>query len=1043
MASYDEQFSSASDLSDVLKDIEKTQSKMLKNTKLQKDIQSQLNDLTAEMGKEGYDKILEKSKTFIENTQKTIIKQSKIQNQLSDILKIDKDISKNKQLQSIITDKLSLQTSKIGEEDYNTISNETQKYANNLQLSINKQKEIKSHLNDILKNEKDINKNKELQNEIDKTISNLSKIHSTEYNKILIQSNSFVGNLQSTIDKQNKIKSQISDILKSETGINKSKDLQLIVDKKLLELTTNIGKKGYNDILENANIFKDNLKETVKIQEILKSKLNEIKKIRKDEQGFDIPKTAKEKLLIEEATKRTNEQIQSLYSRMGKEDYPLIVEQAKLLGKDLQNNAELQDRIFKKTEEFTKDSLFSEWGKKIKSTFNDITVAAQNPMIAWGLFAATATKDLIDIGSGTLEMRKELSLSGDEALNIGKNLYGASAGGFLLGVSLADNKAAMTALVNKSNGLKLATTDNIKAVAKLSSWYGVAAEDSVTLLSNFKKLNNGSEEAALSSLEFAKNLAVANKIPVNKLMSEVASDTNFFAKYAKDGGKNLVIAAASALKLGIGMSEIQSISDSFMDVGGSIEKEMNASVLLGKQINFQKARELAFQGDLEGMTKEVVSQLGNINEWDKLNIIQKQALADSVGVEVSALQTMIANQEELNLATAKGETFWGKIGLSVSGIKDNLIEHKDTLFASVNALASMKQILPSIVSGFKSVGGFVSNMGSKISGVFKGGKTSGAVKLLEKQKVLEDTKPPTDTKGMEGQAKKNPLVTWINSWGEMDKKALGKFALASLVMIASLAGLGLALMVFNNVGWQAAITGMSSMLVMAGIMYAISKMNKDILAGSVGMLIMSTSLIAVGYGLQQFTGLDWKGLTAGGVALVAFTGLVFGLGALLFAGGGMGAMLFGAGVLGFIALGASLQVLGKGMQMIATPFATFVPLLNQLVVIAPMFSTIGLGFAAMGAGLMTMSVGLLAIAPLLPVLATLTALGSLGTSLFGGEESKTETTGTKEKDKMDILIGKMDTLISVVTNGTVINVDKRNVAKVMGLVLDGMNTYPQ
>ena len=54
--------------------------------------------------------------------------------------------------------------------------------------------------------------------------------------------------------------------------------------------------------------------------------------------------------------------------------------------------------------------------------------------------------------------------------------------------------------------------------------------------------------------------------------------------------------------------------------------------MIGRRLNFQSARRLALEGDLAGATKEVVKQLGSEEELNKLNVLQRQSIAKSIGV---------------------------------------------------------------------------------------------------------------------------------------------------------------------------------------------------------------------------------------------------------------------------------------------------------------------------------------------------------------------------------------------------------------------------
>ena len=72
---------------------------------------------------------------------------------------------------------------------------------------------------------------------------------------------------------------------------------------------------------------------------------------------------------------------------------------------------------------------------------------------------------------------------------------------------------------------------------------------------------------------------------------------------------------------------------------------MNAQVLLGKNISLDKARQLAFTGDQAGMMDEIVNQVGGEAEFNKLNVIQRQALADSVGLTVEKMGALVRAEE--------------------------------------------------------------------------------------------------------------------------------------------------------------------------------------------------------------------------------------------------------------------------------------------------------------------------------------------------------------------------------------------------------------
>jgi len=128
------------------------------------------------------------------------------------------------------------------------------------------------------------------------------------------------------------------------------------------------------------------------------------------------------------------------------------------------------------------------------------------------------------------------------------------------------------------------------------------------------------------------------------VMKDIAANAEFFASFAKDGGKNLIMAATAARKLGLDMSAVASATDSLLEFESSIESSMEASMLLGRQINTDRARQLALTGDQEGLMKEIQRIAGGEAQFNQMNVLQRRALAKSIGLSVEQLARTVRNQ---------------------------------------------------------------------------------------------------------------------------------------------------------------------------------------------------------------------------------------------------------------------------------------------------------------------------------------------------------------------------------------------------------------
>jgi len=190
---------------------------------------------------------------------------------------------------------------------------------------------------------------------------------------------------------------------------------------------------------------------------------------------------------------------------------------------------------------------------------------------------------------------------------------------------------------------------------------GMSNEEAAKLSGILQTTSGLSAEQAEELTEGAYQLAQANNVAPKAVMQDLAASAEEFASFSKDGGDNLVKAAIQARALGLSLQDTAKISEGLLNFQDSITKEVEASVLIGRQLNLQKARELALNNDIEGAMRAVVDQVGSESEFNKLNAIQRKALADSIGVEVSQLAKMVANSEKANVVAGETAKSFGDI----------------------------------------------------------------------------------------------------------------------------------------------------------------------------------------------------------------------------------------------------------------------------------------------------------------------------------------------------------------------------------------------
>ena len=180
---------------------------------------------------------------------------------------------------------------------------------------------------------------------------------------------------------------------------------------------------------------------------------------------------------------------------------------------------------------------------------------------------------------------------------------------------------------------------------------GLGASEGATLFGTFMKLGQMSPKIAESTAETTYNLAKANKVNPAAVMKDISESTEYFAKFGHVGAVNIGKAAIQAKKLGLSLDDVAGIATSLLDFESSITAELEASMMIGRQINMQRARQLALDDDHEGMMKEVMKQVGGIAKWEQLRGIQKQSFADMLGVEVGVMNKLALGAADLSELT--------------------------------------------------------------------------------------------------------------------------------------------------------------------------------------------------------------------------------------------------------------------------------------------------------------------------------------------------------------------------------------------------------
>ena len=279
--------------------------------------------------------------------------------------------------------------------------------------------------------------------------------------------------------------------------------------------------------------------------------------------------------------------------------------------------------------------------------------------IAVAIFTALA-KLALDFSKSVAETRKDLGVSAITAAKLQGEfkLLGLQARAF--GLDIEDVKNAQRAILSDLGASVREATDLSLSFARTAAATGQSSEDLAKTLSVMESMSDLSREILLNQIRTNAAMIEAAGVAPALVMRDIAQNTEFFAKFARDGGQNIINAGIAARKLGLELSAVSSISESLLDFETSIQKQLEASLLIGRQLNLDRARQLALAGDQEGVVEEIRRQVGGEAEFNRLNVIARQKLAEAVGVNVEQLSRIVRNNTAASVGAAAGAASGGE-----------------------------------------------------------------------------------------------------------------------------------------------------------------------------------------------------------------------------------------------------------------------------------------------------------------------------------------------------------------------------------------------
>ena len=225
-----------------------------------------------------------------------------------------------------------------------------------------------------------------------------------------------------------------------------------------------------------------------------------------------------------------------------------------------------------------------------------------------------------------------------------------------------------------SDNLAITSQDVGKAFSALNTQFGTASsvlrDDIVEETATLVKLTGMSEKSAANFAKFA-NISGKNmknvvkearaavvaaeqeagvRLDINQVLDQAGKIGGQISAQLGGNPEKLAAAVAKAKQFGMELEQVAATGKALLNFEESISSELEAELLTGKQLNLERARLAALTGDFETLTEEINKNVGDFGDFTKMNVLQQDALAKSLGMTTDQLSDQLlakANLEEL------------------------------------------------------------------------------------------------------------------------------------------------------------------------------------------------------------------------------------------------------------------------------------------------------------------------------------------------------------------------------------------------------------
>lgn len=253
------------------------------------------------------------------------------------------------------------------------------------------------------------------------------------------------------------------------------------------------------------------------------------------------------------------------------------------------------------------------------------------------------------------DFRKAMGMTRAESAGIQKSAQRIAIDYMHIGVTVESAYKSYQALGKSMGGVHNVSAGLVKDVAVMAAQLGISEETSARFLRNLASVSKSSMESQSNMMYMAQAMSSAAGVQLSDVMGDVATKSTKTLTMMSRLPNVALRTAIELRRMGTDINKAADSSRHILDFTESVNEEMEASVLLGRGINLQRARELSYRRDLVESTKEILRITKQVN-FEQLDTFQQEAYAKATGKTVDELLNMLQADRQIEQIKRRGTT---------------------------------------------------------------------------------------------------------------------------------------------------------------------------------------------------------------------------------------------------------------------------------------------------------------------------------------------------------------------------------------------------